>query len=879
MNLIELVETGDIAGVLEELGALTPDQRASRAADLAARREAMDRMDRYTWGCLDNNVKDAWWAVELAGRTTPESAAAWLMEPSYLWGMSCGPMVAAVYLYPAEWRVELVARLGEATHGWTGGWFALAEHIIRDTGCTLPTSDTFIQCWLRDRIQARKRAPGVLGGSRGATPAERLRNDDFAGALLQLAVQRPGVGIRHSREVFIELAAEGVIDREMLGNRTAVDLLQGDPAQADAVKALEGRPLTSTEQDRLATARRQAAEPSIARLLQDGAVKWLKQHFANLRDLALTPAENAVFLRDHVAMLDLSSPVAGYGQEVLTGLDGAGLLEPDVLTEACERILLRPEKKLVRAQLSWLDRVARRRPARAGRVAIDAATALQHADVALQERALDLIARHLQAAGGEVLPQLQTAAAGISPGLAARAAELLGLPQGGETGRYTEILPAAPEPQPVPGPVASVAEAAQEVAVALADRDDVAAFERALDGLVRHARLDREALSDALKPLVRKKPRRPSHDRKHDDIYDVAVEVCGSERRRLHINLPKSRLNLAISRAGMMLQERLREAIEVIEADSQPFLLALPTLSTGAIDAAVLVERIAEFEELGITPAPIDLAQALLRVDPAPDEPVLRAAEKLGSDAGQRLAQWLRAGGLEHQDSTPPGWPHRLRRESDPACPGPATELRLPPIAAALVGPRETEDTQFRYPGPRWTAQLPHHRDEVAARLPRRSDFEDAHEREKPVAAFLVEAGGPAGFAVHWKVAYDLNEVAEPLLVLAAQGQLDCRLLGEQVALLVGVRGGLRANRAAATLRTAAETGAYATVWSVLAAALPGMLRGTPDRGAGAFLALAVECASRCGATGPIPEVDAVAGRKGSTQTIKNARLLRDVLR
>ncbi|MFD9396550.1 hypothetical protein ACFWBB_39195 [Streptomyces sp. NPDC060000] len=85
--------------------------------------------------------------------------------------------------------------------------------------------------------------------------------------------------------------------------------------------------------------------------------------------------------------------------------------------------------------------------------------------------------------------------------------------------------------------------------------------------------------------------------------------------------------------------------------------------------------------------------------------------------------------------------------------------------------------------------------------------------------------------------------------------------------------------RASDSLRTAAETGAYATVWSVLEAALPGLLRGTPVRGVGELLALAVECVSRCAAKGEVAEVTALAERTGSSRAVKNARLLRDALR
>jgi hypothetical protein len=57
------------------------------------------------------------------------------------------------------------------------------------------------------------------------------------------------------------------------------------------------------------------------------------------------------------------------------------------------------------------------------------------------------------------------------------------------------------------------------------------------------------------------------------------------------------------------------------------------------------------------------------------------------------------------------------------------------------------------------------------------------------------------------------------------------------------------------------------------------LLRDTPLRDAAVFLSLAVECVSRCGAKGEIAEVASVAGRGGSSQTAKNARLLCDALR
>jgi hypothetical protein len=341
------------------------------------------------------------------------------------------------------------------------------------------------------------------------------------------------------------------------------------------------------------------------------------------------------------------------------------------------------------------------------------------------------------------------------------------------------------------------------------------------------------------------------------------------------------------SLAGSMLAARLTEAMEIIESGTQPFLLAVPTLATGALDAAVLVERISTLDGLGVTPAPIDLAQALLRVTPTPDRKVLRAAEALGSDAGQRLARWLREGGLPHQDSEPKGWPHCKPPKPasqgwwTPARPGVVIDPPLPPVAAALVGPYLGNNGLADPMAPFWVAQLPHHREEMMAR-----DYFESRMSQKGWPGnlpFVAESGGPAGYSVHLALAFgliwqlDRDAVVDALLVLAARRQLDTGLLGRQLEALLN-DGWPGINRVSDALRTAAETGAYATVWSVLEAALPGLLRGTPVRGTALLLSLAVDCAARCGAKGEITEVTAVAQRAGSSQVVKSARLLREVL-
>ncbi|UIX30183.1 DUF6493 family protein [Streptomyces sp. GQFP] len=904
MNLVHLAETGDVEAVLRELAALTPDERAAQAEALEARRAAL----RAGWfhGVTEEG-KAAQLAAEFGCRTDPADAADWIVLPENDRHAVRLPLdgvwvLDVVNLYPVAWRAELAAQLAERLTPGQGLRSDLVEHLVLDTGCPVPTTDGFIDNWLRWRDSTWTHPEHLRGGPRpGATFLERLRADDLTPLLLPLVLERPGVrfgagsfrhmlnrrGLAYIMEdtrlgVFITFSKEGLVDRAALVRRVFTDLAPSAAWGRDAAVALTQLALTPAEHASTTRERVALAEPLVAQLLQDGTRDETAPPIEYLRALALTPAENAPALRDHVALLDLSMPVATYAHEVLLGLDEAGLLEPDVLTEMCERVLLRPEKKLVRAQLTRLDRAARKDPARAARTVLDAATALDHREVDLQERALAVIARHLKAAGDSVLPELRTAAARINPALAGRAAELLGTAPDRLTDQYADTLPVVPEPRPVPGPIETAVEVAEELAAAVANPKDVVTFERVLDGLVRHAHLDRATLAQALKPVMRKEPR-DAVDVTQADAYDVARALRGDEPRQRHF---ASRYRSGHSSpAGELLRARLAEVIDIIEAGTQPFLLAVPTDATGALDAAELVRRISALDGLGITPEPVDLAQALLRVTPTADEKVLDAAGKLGSDAGRRLAQWLREGGLPHRDSAPEDdadsgkHPSELVKHIHPEpVPGPP----LLPAAEALIGPHENNGL-YDPMVPFWLAQLPHHRELVLARDYFR--YRASMRGWARALPFAAESGGPAGFALHTALASTLaydqqgerDAAVDALLVLAGRGQLDTGLLGRRLGDMLRATW-VEANRVTASLRTAAETGAYATIWSVLEAALPLLLRDPVVRGTGALLALGIDCASRCAAKGEIPEVTTAAARTGSSQVVKNARLLRDVL-
>ncbi len=184
---------------------------------------------------------------------------------------------------------------------------------------------------------------------------------------------------------------------------------------------------------------------------------------------------------------------------------------------------------------------------------------------------------------------------------------------------------------------------------------------------------------------------------------------------------------------------------------------------------------------------------------------------------------------------------------------------------------------------------LPWHREELAARwLDHVAAGADRDERGAGrMLPVLAEAGGPAGLAVHLVVAYglgarhteDRTAAVDALLVLAARGDLDGELLGRELGGLAAC-GTVKPTRLASALALAAGTGAYGTVWSVLGAALPGLLGAAEPsvRGLGDLLGLAADCARRTGARGPVAEVTATAAKDGSSRVVKEARALRDVL-
>ncbi|MFE2323486.1 DUF6493 family protein [Streptomyces sp. NPDC059385] len=636
-----------------------------------------------------------------------------------------------------------------------------------------------------------------------------------------------------------------------------------------------------------------------ARLLRGGTAPHLKPYLSILQALDPTAQEERERAADWIALAaDAPSAVAGHAQQVLARLAAAGGLTPGLLAEMSSTVLFRPEKKLVRAQLVLLGRELVRDPAAARELLPVLGEAFGHPDTDIQERALKLAAAHL-VPDPDVRAELAFHAHLLSPLHRSRAVEVLGpdAAPAADTAPYREILPPPPAQVLLAPAPESVEETVELVAAVINSRStSVEEYERALDGLVRHAHRDRAALAAALRPaLAGRWWLDPAQSRHHTSdlpgIEHVAAAVLDVHPATPHhasgTPLASWRSDCHHPAFHIAAHARLAEAARHIAGRSLPFLLAVPTHTSGSLDPRTLIERLAAYERLGATPGPVDFAQALLRV--RRDPTAVPGASALGTPEGDRLAAWLGEDGLpaavtrriaparsRHYDV----WPEHLTLDTGER---PTVVHGFPEALRELGQARVTTGRCWDGGGDAaLVAALPEDRETLAAwSLPGITSCA-LHEGRGGTAVLplLAAAGGPAGPALHLAVATGLGarypedrlRAVDALLALAARGELDAvRLgtdLGEQLTLDT-----VKPNRLADSLRTAAATGACATTWAVLAAALPALLSGTAEpRGTGELLEIAADCVEQSLVASPYPDgLAAAAARGGRSRLVTQA--------
>ncbi|MEU6092416.1 DUF6493 family protein [Streptomyces sp. NPDC047085] len=878
--LMEAVRAGRTA---ETLSALTGMTDAERRAFLPELKELRKELRAVPW--WESRSERIHPALHLAGaacHTGRAAAAAWLAAADLRWSPApVASLLRALEHRDSGWLADVAHRLAQRP-GSAGVPYELMAGLVSRSGCEVPLTDAYVVGWIR-HIGLRRHRGTVLDHLRREPNLAPLVGALFTLADLSEVRWTLGHGPDSWGAALVALTREGFLDRAVL------------------------------------------VDACVARLLRGGGPTDHRVFLPLLTELGLTQEEQRARIADWTALArDAVSPVASHAQEVLAALALDGDLTTRQLAEASEGLLFRAEKKLVRAQLVLLGKVLSRDADTAEELLPVVAQAFGHEDTQVQERALKLVERHAKKVGSdEVHGELARAAGQLTPTLRLRAAGVLGAAVNGAGPEvYEEVLPPAPEPVRLAPAPRSAAEVAEELGALLASDGDVAVFERALDGLVRHAYQDLPALREALAPVIANRwwataeyPRWP----RADDLFGntrygllgaqealdlLLATVHGTARTATLLNAVRrgpEEHECPHSPLARAFDARIREVAYRLRTDPMPLLLATPTWSTGLLEPDELVSRLAEYRRLDARVCATDFAQALLRVrrdDRAAAEEAGRRARALGTPEGARLARWLSA------DNTLPATRRRTKGVRILLEPAELPEVLdgFPQDFQRLGHPMSVFTDRWRCNHwnqairPHWLAVLPERRELVAARmLHDLADTAVEDDRGAAVLPLLAESGGEAGEAVHLCVAYGLGArhqedrlaAVDALLVLASRGQLDAARLGADLGELVG-RGAVKPQRLADSARTAAATGADATIWEVLRHTLPvplaGLATARPEaaavaaRGLGDLLAVAADCAERSGARGGVPHLAETVARGGSSRLVTQARRLRDLL-
>ncbi|MEU1556810.1 DUF6493 family protein [Streptomyces scabiei] len=869
-SLITAVRAGAMSDVIALVDGMTDAERRACMPEL---RRLRGELRAESWQFPAQRAYPALHAAGAACQTGAAAVATWLTG-SELRLRQAPPAILIEMLGDRDpaWLADLVRRLAERPESALVPYELMAG-LVRLAGCPVPTTDAYVRGWTDHIGRARRRGGTILGN---------LRKDPHLGELVAALFEteeigaggawRYGEGLNDWTYALTQLTGAGLLERKVMVDGCVARLLRGGGSAADD-----------------------------------------RTFLGLLTALDLTREERRERIADWTALCsDGRSPVAAYAQTLLAGLALDGEVGSRRLAELSDAVLFRPEKKLVRAQLVLLGKVLKRDPSTAAELLPAVARAFGHEDTEVQERALKLVERHLPADGAGLLGH--EAADLLSPSLRARARKLLGAPAAwAESEPYRELLPPVPSPTrlaPAPG---TAAELAEEVSALLASDGEVSAFERALDGLVRHAHRNRDALVAALEPVAERRwwagTGQEAVDRRfRDSPYGLEIVLATLFDLVSTSTLHPAR-NGASESAGCVhsplawaFEARLWEVAYRIRAEPLPFLLATPTWSTGSLEPDELVTRLDTYRGLGVRPGEVDFAQALVRVrreDTAALASAAVAARELGTREGDRLAEWLL--------TDIPSQPVQRSRTAGPRILvefGELPELlgeSFPREFRRLGHPLSVYRGSWHCPHWRheewrhWLAVVPGRPELMAGRILRDLSLGAIEDTASGFSFLptLAEAEGETGEAVRLCVAYGLGArrpadrlaAVDALLVLAARGQLDAPRLGAELGKLAAV-GSVRPSRLAEAIRTAAATGAYGTAWAVLREVLPpllGALAGegaarTAPRGLGDLVAVAADCAERCGARGELPHLAEAADRRGNSRLATQARRLRAAL-
>ncbi|MEU4409366.1 DUF6493 family protein [Streptosporangium sp. NPDC023963] len=751
---------------------------------------------------------------------------------------------------PHAWQAELAARLAERLRG-SDPSYELTASLIHRTGIEPPADDGFVVGWVS----------AALG--RGPV-AEVLAADPLLDALLPRIFHAQGVGEA------LQWDGDPTSDRTWLGG---LRTLAAD-GRVDRAMLLDG---------------------CVGRFLRGGTALELRFFVRLHQALEPTPAEVGSRARDYLRLLP-SAP--GTVAELALGhLRELPAVSPGDFAEAVEALMYRPEKKLVRAGLSWLDRSVRLSPEYAGAAAGALATAFAHEASDVQERAVRLAVKH----AAHLDPAALRDAAGALP---ADLRALLGIAErpGGEEERPVLLVaPRLPRVE-LPPPIATVAELGAEFARLAADpygQLDRLETERLMAGLVELTHRDREAVRAVLAQVPVRRWGWSENDNPLAWLWAAMQAVASPSAPSSAPQFPGPG---HVSVPHVLTLRRMAELVTAARADAlPPVLLATPTSADGHVDPAELLARLERLEAVGVDPPDADLQQALLRIPRRVEAEVAARAARLTSPAGRLVARWMSGEGLadpvvtvryNHLEGASRRWFDEGRPPLDPYDPRAVSFVAASPVELDLVDLlcRDPETYVHNRGGYMswWAGVMPSHREVVAAHLlPFFSWDWPENSPRLPVLHDLARADGPLGPAFATMLVFHLNNedpaertaALDLLLALAATGDLPTADLGDQLGRLVR-NGMVTLGRVIPSLAEAERAGAGARVWPAVAAALPHVLPPDGERppsGLADLLALGVRTAPPGDAT-PVPGLAAIAARGGSSRMVREALRLTRLL-
>jgi len=283
--------------------------------------------------------------------------------------------------------------------------------------------------------------------------------------------------------------------------------------------------------------------------------------------------------------------------------------------------------------LRLAEHCARTEPELGPAAAAIAVPALEHAAAGVQDAALDFIERHRDKGDAELVERLRTAASGAAPSVRKKIVSIFGAGAESRARFVEEVKTGATTNVSAPDACQTIEQLVQEFSAVLENEGPPDKLEWVLDGVSRLCATRPEDFDRLTAPLRKRAEHFLGRYRRACfAAYAVRPAFCALARAWLGGEPPAPDASRAPGLAGFLGARVYEIAVRAAERNARP-LLAAPTHPGGSLDPAALVTRMDAVDE----PDPLDLIQALLRLDRRGRAAALESARRLQGEAGKAV--------------------------------------------------------------------------------------------------------------------------------------------------------------------------------------------------------------------------------------------------